>query len=59
MQTAGNVIIMGDFNTKVGKENVVGPHRLRIRNIRGDKLVECHTTLLKERLQQPKRRKWT
>ena len=36
------LIIMGQFNAKVGErreENVVGPHGLKIRNIRGKKLV--------------------
>ena len=40
------LIIMGDFNAKVGEggeENMVEPHGLGIRNIRGENLVGwCH-----------------
>ena len=53
--------IKGDFNAKVEgrEENVVGPHRLDLRNIRGEKLFErCHKNSLnigKTRFQQPTR----
>ena len=57
---------MDDFNAKVGEgggKNVVGPLGMGIRNIRGQKLVECcHTNNLivgNMWFQQPKRRKWT
>ncbi|GFO36777.1 craniofacial development protein 2-like protein [Plakobranchus ocellatus] len=60
------LIIMGDFNAKVGEgreENIVGPHGLGTRNLRGEKLVEwCKMNNLiigNTWFQQPPRRKWT
>ncbi|GFN90701.1 craniofacial development protein 2-like protein [Plakobranchus ocellatus] len=57
---------MGDFNAKVGEgreENIVGPHGLGTRNLRGEKLVEwCKMNNLiigNTWFQQPPRRKWT
>ena len=40
MQTAGPLILQGDFNAKVEgrEENVVGLHSLGTRNMRGKKL---------------------
>ena len=41
------LIIMGDFNTKVGEwreENMLGPHGFGVRNILGEALVDrCYT----------------
>ncbi|GFN90350.1 craniofacial development protein 2-like protein [Plakobranchus ocellatus] len=60
------LIIMGDFNAKVGTEKVddiVGKHGLGIRNERGEKLIEwCQTNNIimgNTWFQQPPRRKWT
>ncbi|GFN93424.1 craniofacial development protein 2-like [Plakobranchus ocellatus] len=60
------LIIMGDFNAKVGTEkvdDVVGKHGLGIRNERGEKLIEwCQTNNIivgNTWFQQPPRRKWT
>ncbi|GFN81960.1 craniofacial development protein 2-like [Plakobranchus ocellatus] len=60
------LIIMGDFNAKVGTEKVddiVGKHGLGIRNEGGEKLIEwCQTnnTIVGNTwFQQPPRRKWT
>ncbi|GFO43306.1 craniofacial development protein 2-like protein [Plakobranchus ocellatus] len=60
------LIIMGDFNAKVGAEKVddiVGKHGLGIRNERGEKLIEwCQTNNIivgNTWFQQPPRRKWT
>ncbi|GFN92180.1 craniofacial development protein 2-like [Plakobranchus ocellatus] len=60
------LIIMGDFNAKVGLEKVddiVGKHGLGIRNERGEKLIEwCQTNNIivgNTWFQQPPRRKWT
>ncbi|GFO02811.1 retrovirus-related pol polyprotein from type-1 retrotransposable element r2 [Plakobranchus ocellatus] len=59
-------IIMGDFNAKVGTEKVddiVGKHRLGIRNEQGEKLIEwCQTNNIivgNTWFQQHPRRKWT
>ncbi|GFN95634.1 endonuclease-reverse transcriptase [Plakobranchus ocellatus] len=60
------LIIMGDFNAKVGTEKVdyiVGKHGLGIRNERGEKLIEWYQTnniiVGNTWFQQPPRRKWT
>ncbi|GFO01373.1 craniofacial development protein 2-like protein [Plakobranchus ocellatus] len=60
------LIIMGDFKAKVGTEKVddiVGKHRLGIRNERSEKLIEwCQTNNIivgNTWFQQPPRRKWT
>ncbi|GFN78082.1 craniofacial development protein 2-like [Plakobranchus ocellatus] len=60
------LIIMGDFNAKVGTEKVddiVGKHGLGIRTERGEKLIEwCQTNNIivgNTWFQQPPRRKWT
>ncbi|GFO16672.1 craniofacial development protein 2-like protein [Plakobranchus ocellatus] len=60
------LIMMGDFNAKVGTEKVddiVGKHGLGIRNERGEKLIEwCQTNNIivgNTWFQQPPRRKWT
>ncbi|GFO12462.1 craniofacial development protein 2-like protein [Plakobranchus ocellatus] len=60
------LIIMGDFNAKVGTDKVddiVGKHGLGIRNERGEKLIEwCQTNNIivgNTWFQQPPRRKWT
>ncbi|GFS13724.1 craniofacial development protein 2-like [Elysia marginata] len=60
------LIIMGDFNAKVGQEQVediVGNHGLGIKNERGEKLIEwCQTNNIiigNTWFQQPPRRKWT
>ncbi|GFN81087.1 craniofacial development protein 2-like protein [Plakobranchus ocellatus] len=60
------LIIMGDFNAKVGTEKVddiVGKHGLGIRNERGEKLIEwCQTNNIivgSTWFQQPPGRKWT
>ncbi|GFO13734.1 all-trans-retinol 13,14-reductase [Plakobranchus ocellatus] len=59
------LIIMGDFNARkyAREENIVGPHGLGTRNLRGEKLVEwCKMNNLiigNTWFQQPPRRKWT
>ncbi|GFN73976.1 RNA-directed DNA polymerase from mobile element jockey-like [Plakobranchus ocellatus] len=60
------LIIMGNFNAKVGTEKVddiVGKHGLGIRNERGEKLIEWYQTnniiVGNTWFQQPPRRKWT
>ncbi|GFO36321.1 endonuclease-reverse transcriptase [Plakobranchus ocellatus] len=60
------LIIMGDFNAKVGTEKVddiVGKHGLGIRNEQGEKLIEwCQTNNIivgNTWFQQPPRSKWT
>ncbi|GFO07611.1 RNA-directed DNA polymerase from mobile element jockey-like [Plakobranchus ocellatus] len=60
------LIIMGDFNAKVGTEKVddiVGKYGPGIRNVRGEKLNEwCQTNNIivgKAWFQQPPKRKWT
>ncbi|GFO26722.1 craniofacial development protein 2-like protein [Plakobranchus ocellatus] len=60
------LIIMGDFNAKVGTEKVddiVGKHGLGIRNERGEKLIEWYQTnniiVGNTWFQQAQRRKWT
>ncbi|GFO16281.1 craniofacial development protein 2-like [Plakobranchus ocellatus] len=60
------LIIMGDFNAKVGSDKVddiVGKYGLGIRNERGEKLIEwCQTNNIivgNTWFQQPPRRKWT
>ncbi|GFO30355.1 craniofacial development protein 2-like [Plakobranchus ocellatus] len=60
------LIIMGDFNAKVGTDKVddiVGKHGLGIRNERGEELIEwCQTNDIivgNTWFQQPPRRKWT
>ncbi|GFO38874.1 endonuclease-reverse transcriptase [Plakobranchus ocellatus] len=60
------LIIMGDFNAKVGTDKVddiVGKHGLGFRNERGEKLIEwCQTNNIivgSTWFQQPPRRKWT
>ena len=55
---------MVDFNAKEKgrKENVIGPHKLGIRNMRGEKLVAwCQTDNLigNTWFQQPSISKWT
>lgn len=60
------VIIMGDFNAKVGSkqvEDIVGPHGLGEQNERGEKLVEWAQTndlvITNTMFTQPIRRRWT
>ncbi|XP_063585376.1 craniofacial development protein 2-like [Penaeus indicus] len=60
------IIVMGDFNAKVGNErvdNIVGPHGLGSRNERGEMLVEWPQTnnmiIGNTWFKQPPRRLWT
>ncbi|XP_063593176.1 craniofacial development protein 2-like [Penaeus indicus] len=60
------IIVMGDFNAKVGNErvdNIVGPHGLGSRNERGEMLVDWAQTnnmiIGNTWFKQPPRRLWT
>ena len=60
------IIVMGDFNAKIGEgreEDIIGPYGLGIRNERGDRLFEwCKTNSMivsNSWFENPKRRRYT